>query len=352
MGRLGAPARPEAEQMAPFNKPLLDSFGRRHTYLRVSITDRCNLRCVYCMPAEGIQHKDRAEILRFHEVARLARIFAGMGVRKIRLTGGEPLVRRNVEALVGDLARIEAVETLGLTTNGLLLAPLAPALRAGGLSRLNVSLDTLRAERFERITRRRGLPEVLSGIEAALGAGFPRLKLNIVVMGGVNDDELLDFVELARARPIDVRFIEYMPLGGNQWRRARLVPFGEMKRAIERRHALEPLDREENPSGGGEWGVAREFRIAGFRGTVGFIPCVTEPFCGRCNRLRLTANGCLKTCLFEQPEGGLRDAMRAGCSDEELEARVRAAVLGKPREREAFEAHPARQMCSMVEIGG
>lgn len=326
--------------------PLVDAFGRAHAYLRISVTDHCNLRCTYCMPPGGIRKARREQILRFHEIERLARLFVRLGVKKIRLTGGEPLVRKDIEGLVEDLARIPGLQTLAMTTNGVLLEKYAPLLRAAGLSRLNVSLDTLRPERFARVALRGFYARVRRGMDAALAAGFAPLKLNVVVIGGVNDDELLDFVEIARDRPIHVRFIEYMPFRGNRWDRRRFVSCRDMRRAIEVRYALRPVE------GGEDSAVARAFRAPGFRGGIGFIAAMTDPFCSRCNRLRLTADGSLKTCLFHPPTLQLRDALRAGGSDDELAARIRSAVSGKPRRRPAPEGLAGHIGASMVEIGG
>lgn len=324
---------------------LVDAFGRTHTYLRVSVTDRCNLRCAYCMPREGVAHKPREAILRFEEIRRLVRLLARMGIRKVRLTGGEPLVRRDVELLVRMLADVEGIETVGLTTNGVLLARHTNALKRAGLTSVNVSLDTLRPERFARIALRPYFHEVLHGIDAALAAGFAPVKLNVVVLGGTNDDELLDFVELARDRPLEVRFIEYMPFRGNGWGRAALVPWAAMRSAIETAHALVPLETDGSR-------VCRTFRIEGFAGTVGFIASMTDHFCGGCNRLRLTADGTLKTCLFSPGELDLRGALRRGAGDEQLERLIRAAVAAKPAQHVPASMLAAAAGRSMVEIGG
>lgn len=326
---------------------LVDRYGRRHTYLRISVTDRCNLRCVYCMPPGGIAHRTRSEILSFDELARLGRLFVALGVCKIRLTGGEPLMRRNLAELVAMLAGTVGLETLSLTTNGVLLAEQAGGLKAAGLRRLNVSLDTLRPERFARIALRDFHRRVLAGIDAALEAGFAPLKLNMVVMGGVNDDEILDFVELTRERPVQVRFIETMPFRLRD--EAGFVPAESMRRMIEERYGI--LKNAERGDGMSE-GVARAFCVGGHRGTVGFISPVSEHFCAGCDRLRLTADGRLKTCLFSPPEISLRDAMRGGAEDEELIRNVRDA-LGKKHA-----AHPPLKDAgelkteNMAEIGG
>lgn len=329
-------------------EPLIDGLGRRHTYLRISVTDRCNLHCIYCMPAAGIAHRDREEILRFNEITHLAEIFARLGVRKIRLTGGEPLVRRNLEELVAGLAAIQGLETLAMTTNGVLLQEHARSLKAAGMRRLNISLDTLRPERFERIALRAFHGRVLAGIESALATGFAPLKLNMVVMGGINDDELFDFVEFVRDRPIQARFIEYMPFKANQWGEACFVPYAAMRRTIETRHPLIPLNEDEAAAGQ----VAKEFRIAGHRGTVGFITSMSAHFCQGCDRLRLTADGSLKSCLFSRPEASLRELLRAGSPDEALTARIREVLAGKQAAHPPLEELAALAEESMIEIGG
>lgn len=324
--------------------PLPDGFGRVHRYLRISLTDRCNLRCRYCMPASGVPLRPREEILRFNEIARVTRVLVRLGVAKVRLTGGEPLVRRDVSKLVRQLAGIEGVRTLAMTTNGLLLEEHAANLRAAGLSAVNISLDTLRRDRFERLTRRDALAQVRTGLDAAMRAGFDRVKVNAVIMRGFNDDELADFARLARKHPLDVRFIEYMPFAGNAWRADQVVPFAEMIAAL--RECIPDLAPEPDD------GVAEVFRAPGFAGTVGFISSMTRSFCASCDRLRLLADGSLKTCLFHEPEGSLRALLRSGCTDEELDAAIRTLLARKP------EGHPPLDMLaeqpnkSMVQIGG
>ncbi|MEW5702555.1 MAG: GTP 3',8-cyclase MoaA [Candidatus Zixiibacteriota bacterium] len=328
-------------------EPLTDPFGRTHTYLRVSVTDRCNLRCFYCMPRAGIAHRDRDEILTFDEIVRLARLFARMGTNKIRLTGGEPLARRGIEDLIVALAGISGIETLGMTTNGLLLADRAHGLRRAGLTHLNVSLDTLRPERFARIALREGHAQVPAGIVAALDAGFVPLKLNMVVLGGINDDEVLDFVALTRSRPIHVRFIEFMPFRANGWEGARFVPAAALQRRIRERFPLIPTMADESHPP-----VAREFRIDGHQGTVGFIASMSDHFCVGCRRLRLTSDGSLKTCLFFPAEVSLRDEMRAGASDGDLMCLIRRTVQGKRLAHPPLEELQNADTQSMIEIGG
>jgi len=337
-----------AEKLSdPETGPLIDPCGRVHTYLRISVTDRCNLRCAYCMPPEGIQWKPRNDILHFEEIVRLVRIFAKMGVTKARITGGEPLIRKNVEHLVADLSALEEIETVALTTNALLLKDRAAVLKAAGLTRLNISLDTLRPARFERITLRGGFFDVMAGIDAAREVGFHPLKLNVVVMGGVNDDELLDFVEYVKDKPINVRFIEFMPFAGNRWSHVGFVPYADMIKAVESRYTLIPKS-----SGLEASNVAKEFGIDGFLGTVGFITSMSDHFCATCNRVRLTADGSIKSCLHHAAEVGLRDALRAGASDEELAAMIRKAIMLKPQGHAPMEELANLENRTMIQIGG
>lgn len=326
---------------------MLDAFGRRHVYLRVAVTDRCNLRCGYCMPAKGVPWKRREEILTFDEIGRAVGIFAGLGICKVRLTGGEPTVRPGLVDLARRLARVPGVETLALTTNGVTLEEMAQPFWDAGVRNLNVSLDTLQRSRFEKITGRDRLPEVLRGIAAALAAGFAPLKLNTVVLGTVNDDELLNFVELARGQAINLRFIEYMPVKGNAWSQSRFVPFESMREAIGRVHSLVRVGHGEHTGG-----VAKDFSIEGFQGRISFITPLSDSFCARCNRLRLTPEGRLKTCLFAPSGLDLKAPMRAGASDEELAALIRAAVAAKPAAHLPMGEMGCGTDAAMNEIGG
>ena len=325
--------------------PLMDAHGRLHTYLRVSLTDRCNFRCLYCMPAEGVEWKPRAEILSLEEIERLVRVFARMGIDKVRLTGGEPTVRKGFLGLLKGICAVEGITKVALTTNATRLAETAPLLKAAGLTGINISLDSLKREKFSEITRRDALEEVLAGIDAAVRAEIDSIKLNVVVLPGTNDDELVDFVEFVRDRPIQVRFIEFMPFLGNNWKVERVIGYREMRERIETKHKLIPMPGEPTD-------VARDFRIEGFLGTVGFVTSVTESFCGGCNRIRLTADGKFKTCLFLPARSSLRDMMRSGASDEELATTIRADLQTK------WAGHPPMTQWaqldnrSMVEIGG
>jgi cyclic pyranopterin phosphate synthase len=311
-----APARPAT---------VLDRLGRPLRDLRVSVTDRCNFRCTYCMPREvfgpGFQFLDRAELLTFEEIARVVRVFARSGIRKLRLTGGEPLVRRNLERLVAMLAAIDGVDDLAMTTNGSLLARHAPALRAAGLRRVTVSLDTLDDRVFRAMSDvAMPLARVLEGIEAARQAGFETIKLNAVVRRGLNDDGILDLARFGREHGYVVRFIEYMDVGTtNGWRLDDVVPAAEIVRRIHAELPLEPVD----PNYQGE--VASRYRYRDGGGEVGVISSVTEPFCHGCTRARLSAVGELYTCLFAAAGRDLRAPLRSGASDEELDAFIRGS---------------------------
>ena len=304
--------------------PLVDGFGRMHRSLRLSVTDRCNFRCPYCMPAEHVVFQPRSEILSYEEFQTLVRIGARLGIREVRITGGEPLVRRDLPRLVKKLAAIPQIEDLSLTTNGFYLRELAVPLRSAGLHRINISLDTLRRDRFKDLAGVDALPRVLDGIEAARSAGFSPIKVNAVLLRGVNEDEAEALVDWARGLNLSFRFIELMPIGGGPARgREYLVPGAEVKARIERRHRLVP-DEHCDPSS-----PARTFRFADGRGEVGFINPVTEPFCAHCDRLRITADGKIRNCLFDQGELDLRGLLRAGASEEELELVWRRAVGNK-----------------------
>jgi cyclic pyranopterin phosphate synthase len=298
------------------------------------------------MPPEGIEVKSREQILTFEEIERVVRIFAAMGVTKIRLTGGEPLVRKGLPTLVERLAAIRGITTLAMTTNGVLLHTHAHELRRAGLTRLNVSLDTLQRERFHSIALRSHFGDVLAGIEAALDAGFTPLKLNVVVMGGVNDDELPAFVEFVRDKPINIRFIEYMPFKSNQWNAGTFYSFQEMKNALQERYELIPCASADASD------VAKDFRIPGIVGTVSFITSMSDHFCAGCNRVRLMADGSVKSCLFRAPEVNVRAALRGGAEDDVLAALIQSAVTLKHFEHPPMEELAESGTESMIEIGG
>jgi cyclic pyranopterin phosphate synthase len=304
--------------------PLTDTHGRTVRDLRLSITDRCNLRCVYCMPAEGMPWLAKQDLLTYEELTRFARVCLECGVQGVRLTGGEPTVRADLPVLVRMLHALDPALDLSLTTNGLKLKEMSPALRGAGLQRVNVSLDTLVPERFHRLARRDRLHEVLEGLEAARAAGFSPIKVNAVLMRGENDDEIVPLARWARDQGYELRFIEWMPLDfQHSWDRSQLVPGEE---ALARIGEVFPLEAEEgdDPSA-----PARTFRYRDGTGRVGVIASVTRPFCGRCDRIRLTADGQVRTCLFAHQEYDFRRLMREGGSDDDIESLLRAAVLRK-----------------------
>lgn len=322
----------------------VDSFNRSISYLRVSVTDRCNLRCVYCMPPEGIPWVPHENILRYEEIVRVVRIAAQMGIIKIRLTGGEPLVRAGIVSLVGMIAAVPGVDDLAMTTNGVLLAQSANDLARAGLHRVNVSLDTLRPERFRAITRLGNLEDVERGLMAAREAGLEPVKVNTVLMRGVNDDEIVDFARRTLREPFHVRFIEEMPVGTA--RNMRFLPVAEARKRIEA--AFGPLVAAHQRVGNGP---ASYYRIPGAQGTIGFISAVSEHFCHACNRLRLTADGRLRPCLLSDAEIPLREALRSGVNDEELKQIILSAVAAKPDGHHLNEGIAASGR-GMSQIGG
>ncbi|MBV6459044.1 MAG: GTP 3',8-cyclase 1 [Fimbriimonadaceae bacterium] len=297
------------------------------------------------MPAEGLNWLPRMEVLSFEEIERLTRLFVSLGVDKIRLTGGEPTVRKDLELLIDRLAGIDGVRSFLMTTNGSTLATKAGSYRQAGLTGLNISIDSLKPDRFKEITLRDELYRVLRGIDAAIEAGYESVKLNIVVMAGINDDELLDLVEFARHRPVVVRFIEFMPFEGNGWQQASVFTYRQMRSIIESRYDLVPLATEASA-------VGKDFGIDGFAGTIGFVTSMTESFCDGCNRLRLTAEGAFKACLFAGSETSLRDPMRQGADDQALEGIVREALSRKWRGHPPMDLLPQVKNRSMVAIGG
>ncbi|MEG1493398.1 MAG: GTP 3',8-cyclase MoaA [Gordonibacter sp.] len=315
-----------------------DSHGRVIDYLRISLTDRCNFRCIYCMPEEGVSQLAHDDILRIEEIERAVRVAAGMGIRSIRLTGGEPLVRKGVVDLVRAIADVPGIENVSMTTNGVLLPQMAGDLKAAGLARVNISLDTLDEAQFRQITRCGALGQTLDGIEAALEVGFNPVKINAVAVRSL-DQDYLAFAKLSLDRPLHVRFIEYMPVGessgtdGCGWGKQDVVPSEELLGIINERARAAGMDElvaagKDSPLG---WGPARYFEFPGAQGTVGFISPLSRHFCSECNRLRLTADGKLRPCLFSDDEYDLRCALRAG--DEEAARAVFAQALhAKPDE--------------------
>jgi cyclic pyranopterin phosphate synthase len=325
-------------------RPLVDSFGRVHRDLRISVTDRCNFRCTYCMPEEGMQWLPRSEVLTFEELERVARLLVERhGVRSIRLTGGEPTVRAHLPVLVSKLAALPV--DLALTTNGATLRTCARDLAAAGLRRVNVSLDSLRPERFAELTRRDELASVLDGIDAALDAGLAPVKVNVVVVRGVNDDEVVDLARFGRERHVTVRFIEFMPLdGGDAWRNDQVVAQAEILEQIAAAFPLEPIVRGHEP--------AERFRYLDGGGEVGVIPSVTRPFCTQCDRIRLTADGQLRSCLFSLEDHDLRGILRGGGDDADLSAAIEACVGAKWAGHAINQVQFVRPRRSMSQIGG
>ena len=326
--------------------PLIDGHGRRIGDLRVSVTDRCNFRCQYCMPAEGLPWLERSEILGFEEIERVVGLLATMGVTDLRLTGGEPLVRKQFPQLVAKLARLP-LDDLSVTTNGYLLEKQADALAAAGLRRINVSIDSLQRDRFYAMTRRDALPQVLRGLEAIARHPMIRpIKVNAVAMRGFTEEEALPFAEFARRTSFQVRFIEFMPLDADHgWTEDAVLPGAELWALIDAVHPLEERPRE--PSA-----TARVHRFRDGRGEIGFINPVSEPFCADCNRIRLTAEGKLRTCLFSLHETDLRGPLREGASDDELERIVRDAVWRKELKHHVGEPGFRQPPRTMSAIGG
>jgi cyclic pyranopterin phosphate synthase len=328
-------------------QPLVDGHGRSIGDVRISVTDRCNFRCQYCMPADGLPWLERDALLSYEEIARLVRLLASMGVHDVRLTGGEPLVRRDLWRLVEQLSAIEDVRDLSLTTNGYLLTRQVDDLVRAGLRRINVSLDSLAPDRFFQLTRRDSLAQVLEGLEAAQRHEELRpIKVNVVALRDFTEDEVLRFAEFARRHPYEVRFIEFMPLDADHaWTRDRVLPNAEIVAMIDAVYPLEPVGRERH-------GTARRYRFADGNGSMGFISPVSEPFCGDCNRIRLTAEGELRTCLFSMTETDLRGPLRSGATDAELEAIVRDAVWHKELKHHVNDPGFVQPARTMSRIGG
>jgi cyclic pyranopterin phosphate synthase len=328
-------------------EPLVDGHGRRIGDVRVSVTDRCNFRCQYCMPAEGLPWLERADVLTFEEIARLLGVLAAMGVGDVRLTGGEPLVRRELSRLVGMLRAIPDIREIALTTNGYLLERDAAALVGAGVDRFNVSIDSLQRDRFYAMTRRDALPQVLRGLEAL--AAFPEahpIKVNAVAMRGFTEDEVLPFAEFARAGAYEVRFIEFMPLDADHaWSPDAVLTGDEVRAIVESRWPLVEEPREAHAT-------ARVFRFADGRGSLGFVNPVSEPFCADCDRIRVTADGRLRTCLFSLNETDLRTPLRSGAGDEELSEIVRDAVWRKELKHRVNEPGFIQPERTMSRIGG
>jgi len=328
--------------------PLYDSLNRCIDYLRVSITDRCNLSCVYCKPRARLQMLAHSEILRYEEILRLVSIAVALGIVHVRLTGGEPLIRRGVLDFIAELHKIKGIRDISLTTNGVLLDEMAAGLRDAGISRLNISLDSLDARKFFEITGSDCWGRVWRGINTAEEAGFSPLKINMVPVKGVNDGEVVDFARLTRDRNIHVRFIEFMPIGANdRWHRESCVTADEMRAVIEREVGpLVPFTSEKSA------GPSDNYQIAGARGVIGFISPISKHFCASCRRLRLTADGKIRPCLLSDTEIDVKSPLRGGCDDRELERLFRLALEVKPERHYIVEAGAGCSRRAMSKIGG
>jgi cyclic pyranopterin phosphate synthase len=328
--------------------PLVDRLGRTHTSLRISVTDRCNIRCFYCMPDENVRFLPRRDILTFEEITRFVRVVSQMGVRRLRLTGGEPLVRADLHRLVAQLANLPLIDDLALTTNGILLAEQAAALRAAGMRRLNISLDTLSEATFQRISRRAGLDRVLAGIDAAQDAGFEKIRLNAIAIQGLTEDEIVPLAQFARERGLELRFIEYMPLDAeHHWQASDVLNGDTIRRRLEVEFGpLVPVGRPHSSQ------PANDFVYADGRGRIGLIRPVSQPFCGDCDRLRLTAEGQVRNCLFSTAEWDARALLRGGGTDDQIANLVRDCVWAKAPAHGINSADFVRPERAMYQIGG
>ncbi|KZT43897.1 molybdenum cofactor biosynthesis prote, partial [Sistotremastrum suecicum HHB10207 ss-3] len=337
----------QVESRNPVSPFLQDSFGRKHDYLRISLTEKCNLRCFYCMPEEGVDLAPKSHILTDDEIFRLAKLFVRSGVSKIRLTGGEPTVRQGILNIVERLSTLRplGLKAIGMTSNGIALHRKLPQFVANGLTHLNLSLDTLDPHKFEIMTRRPGHQAVLQSLEAALASGLESVKLNVVVINGLNDYEVMDFVEMTKSKDIAVRFIEFMPFSGNKWDKSKIVPSAELLGRVLARH---PSTQKISDLGND---TARSYKVPGYKGSFGFISSMSDHFCGTCNRLRVTADGQIKVCLFDGTEVSLRDQMRRGASDDELLHVIGHAVGNKKAKHAGMENIDVLQNRPMILIG-
>ncbi|XP_077293511.1 molybdenum cofactor synthesis 1 isoform X2 [Arctopsyche grandis] len=342
---LSNPSSIPNERIQPLD-PLTDLFGRRHTYLRISLSEKCNLRCKYCMPSEGVPLTKRDDLLSTDEIIKLADVFVKQGVNKIRLTGGEPTVRRDIVQIIERLKSLQGLETVAMTTNGLTLTRQLPSLQKAGLDIINISLDTLKPNKYELMTRRKGFERAMAGIHLAKQLGYNPVKINCVVMKDFNDDEICDFVEFTENHSADVRFIEYMPFSGNSWKDDKMVSYKTMVDTIKSRWPnFTPLPNGPNDT-------SKAWHVPGFKGQVGFISSMSEHFCGSCNRIRLTADGNLKVCLFGNAEVSLRDALRSNISDDDLNCLIGAAIRRKNKQHAGMLNLSHMENRPMILIGG
>ncbi len=328
---------------------LIDPHQRVINYLRISITDRCNLRCRYCMPKEGVSKFGRSEILHYEEILLLSALAVKKGITKIRLTGGEPLVRREVVKLIQHLSQLKGIQDLSLTTNGILLEAFAPALIESGLRRINISMDSLKPEKYREITRGGDLSRVWAGIKKAQQVKISPIKINVVAIAGFNDMEILDFARLTIDNPFQIRFIEFMPIGSSiEWKLQNYITSDAIKQRIESFQPLIPVENNKN----GANGPARLFKFFGALGEIGFISPISDHFCNSCNRLRITADGKLKTCLFSDAETDLKPFLRPHRREKELEKKIDEAISAKPLRHDPLEGVMKRCQRPMVKIGG
>lgn len=319
---------------------MIDSFGRNINYLRISVTDRCNLRCIYCMPEQGIEYKSHEEILRFEEIIKIVKVAEKLGIKKIRYTGGEPLVMKDIDKLIYETSKLQGIEDIAITTNGIRLHDMADDLKNAGLKRVNISLDTLDRDKFKNITRGGNLDGVLAGIFKSLSLGLKPIKINTVLMKGLNDTEFEDFINLVREIPIEVRFIELMPIGeGTKFYEKSKISFKEM---LELHPELIPIENEKSST-------AQLYKVEGAKGKIGFISPVSCKFCSDCNKIRLTSTGSIKPCLHSKEEINLKEYIN---NEEMLTAILKSAILGKPLEHHLEEEQASRSTRLMHQIGG
>lgn len=328
-------------------KGLIDTYNRKIDYIRISVTDRCNLRCIYCMPSDGVREITHSEILTYEEIIRILSIATNLGIKKVRITGGEPLVRKGLPYLIKTISNLGAIEEISLTTNGVLLKRFAKELKEAGLNRLNISLDSMDPKRYEEITKGNNLSDVWEGIRAAEELGFSPIKINMVPIRGFNDNEIKEFAALTFNKPYHIRFIEFMPTGAKDiWSKEKYISTKELKEAISELGELKPIKNE--------WGSgpAKNFKLLNAKGVIGFISAVSDHFCAGCNRLRLTSDGKLRPCLFSDSEIDLKKALREGCDDDELQRLLLLGLQIKPEKHNINESDPNAIERPMSAIGG
>ena len=328
-------------------KGLIDTYNRKIDYIRISVTDRCNLRCIYCMPSDGVREITHSEILTYEEIIHILSIATNLGIKKVRITGGEPLVRKGLPYLIKTISNLGAIEEISLTTNGVLLKRFAKELKEAGLNRLNISLDSMDPKRYEEITKGNNLSDVWEGIRAAEELGFSPIKINMVPIRGFNDNEIKEFAALTFNKPYHIRFIEFMPTGAKDiWSKEKYISTKELKEAISGLGELKPIKNE--------WGSgpAKNFKLLNAKGVIGFISAVSDHFCAGCNRLRLTSDGKLRPCLFSDSEIDLKKALREGCDDDELQRLLLLGLQIKPEKHNINESDPNAIERPMSAIGG